>query len=170
MKLEATNLERLTRQVEGEQLAGSSPIYLPNRQRVSKIELKNAESIENTGRKGSKSAKAIIPMVETPRATMPHNLERLEHPPNPPIDPLVRLRGLPILVPCNLTMLEMPSHLPTFHGLKDEDPSRHMEWYVKILASSSITDPRYCLMWFPTTLQGEAYGWYKGHCKGHFRE
>ena len=45
----------------------------------------------------------------------------------PPIDPLVRPRGLPIVVPQNLPVVDMPSHLPKFYGTKDEDPSRHME-------------------------------------------
>ena len=44
----------------------------------------------------------------------------------PPIDPLVRLRGLPIVVLQNLAAVNMPSLLPKFYGTKDEDPSRHM--------------------------------------------
>ena len=91
----------------------------------------------------------------------------MDAPPDPPIvepiDPLVRPRGLPILVPQDLAALDMLSNLPKFWGTKDEDPSRHMEQYIERLASSLITNPGYCLVWFPTTLQGEAYEWYRNH-------
>jgi hypothetical protein len=60
-------------------------------------------------------------------------------PPMPPIDPLVRPRGLPILVSQNLVAVDMPSNLPKFYGTKDEDPSRHMERYMERLAKSLIT-------------------------------
>ena len=82
-------------------------------------------------------------------------------PPMEPIDPLVRPRGLPILVPQNLAAVDMPSHLPKFYGTKDEVPSRHMERYIEKLASSFVTNPRYWLMWFPTTLKGGIYEWYR---------
>ena len=87
----------------------------------------------------------------------------------PPIDPLVRPRGLPIVVPQNLPVVDMPSHLPKFYGTKDEDPSRHMERYIERLASSLVTNPGYWLVWFPTTLEGEAYEWYRDHVEGHFK-
>ena len=67
-------------------------------------------------------------------------------PPMPPIDPLVRPRGLPIVVPQNLPAVDMPSHLPKFYGTKDEDPSRHMERYIERLASSLVTNPGYWLV------------------------
>ena len=86
-------------------------------------------------------------------------------PPIPPIDPLVRPRGLPIVVPQNLQAVDIPSHLPKFYGTKNEDPSRHMER----LANSLVINPGYWLMWFPTTLEGEAYEWYRDHAQGHFR-
>ena len=70
-------------------------------------------------------------------------------------DPLVRPR-------------DMPSNLPKFWGTKDEDPLRHMERYIERLASSFITNPCYCLVWFSTTLEGEAYKWYMDHAEGHF--
>ena len=102
------------------------------------------------------------------------NMDAPPPPPDPPvvepIDPLVRPKGLPILVPRDLAELDMPSNLPKFWGTKDEDPSRHMERYIERLASSLITNPGYCLVWFPTTLQGEAYEWYRDHPEGHFRE
>ena len=86
----------------------------------------------------------------------------------PPIDPLVRPRGLLILVPQNLVTVDMPLHLPKFYGTKDEDPSRHIERFIERVASSFITNQGYWLIWFSTTLEGEAYEWYKEHCKGSF--
>ena len=61
----------------------------------------------------------------------------------------------------------MPSNLPKFWGTKDEDPSRHMERYIERLTSSLITDPGHYFVWFPTTLEGEAYKWYRDHAEGH---
>ena len=74
-----------------------------------------------------------------------------------PIDPLVRPWGLPILVPQNLVAVDMPSYLPKFYGTKYEDPSRHMKRFIERVASSLITNRGYSLVWFHTTLEGEAY-------------
>ena len=63
----------------------------------------------------------------------------------------------------------MPSQLPKFYETKDEDLSRHMERFVERVVSSLITNQRYWLVWFPTTLEGEAYEWYRDHTEGHFR-
>ena len=63
----------------------------------------------------------------------------------------------------------MSSHLPKFYGTKDEDLSRHMERYMETLASSLVTNPGYSLVWFSTTLEGEAYEWYRDHAEGHLR-
>ena len=63
----------------------------------------------------------------------------------------------------NLVAVDLPSNLPKFWGTKDKDPSRHMERYIKRSTSSLITDPKYWLVWFPTTLEGEAYEWYRDH-------
>ena len=88
--------------------------------------------------------------------------------PGPPIHPLVRPRGLPIWVLQNLISLDMPSDLPKFYGTRDDNPSRHMERYIKRMTIALITDERYWLVWFPTTLDGEAYEWYRDHNAGHF--
>ena len=64
----------------------------------------------------------------------------------------------------------MPSNLPKFWGTKDEDTSRHMERYIERLASYVITDPGYYLVWFPTTIEGEAYEWYKDHAEGYLED
>lgn len=82
--------------------------------------------------------------------------ERGEHPPNLPIDPFGSIKGLPILVPRDLAVLEMLAHLPKFYETKDEDFSRHMDRYIEGLANSLITNPGYCLEWFLTIMQGEA--------------
>ena len=89
-------------------------------------------------------------------------------PPMPPIDPLVRPKGLSILVPQILASVDMPSHLPKFNRIKDEDPSRHIERYSEKLASFFMTNPGYWLIWFPSTLEGKAYKWYRDHAGGHF--
>ena len=89
-------------------------------------------------------------------------------PPGPPIHPLVRPRGLPIRVPHNLIPLDMPIDLPKFYGTRDDDPSRHMERYIERMIIALITDEGYWLVWFPTTLDGEAYEWYRDHDGGHF--
>lgn len=88
--------------------------------------------------------------------------------PGPQIDPLVRPRGLPIVVPRDLEPASIPSNLPKFSGSRDEDPSLHMERYIEVLSSSLVVNPGYYLVWFPTTLQGEAYDWYRDHGEGHF--
>lgn len=93
------------------------------------------------------------------RATMAAPQGRQEQPSVSPIEPLVRPRGLPILVLQNLAAFDMPSNLHKFWGTKNEDPSRHMERYIEILARSLITAPGYCLVWFPPTLEGKAYKW-----------
>ena len=90
-------------------------------------------------------------------------------PPFPPIDPLVRPRGLPIIVPQGLVSVDIPSNLPKFYGTKDEDPSRHMKRFIERVISSLITNHGYWLVWFPTTLEGEAYEWYRDHNEGHFQ-
>ena len=106
--------------------------------------------------------------VDTP-VTMAQDGEGGGPLPVPPIDLLVRPRGLPILVPQNLVAVDMPSHLPKFYGTKGEDPFKHMERYIERLASSLVTNLGYWLMWFPTTLEGETYEWYRDHAEGHFR-
>ena len=58
-------------------------------------------------------------------------------PPISPIDPLVRPRGLPIVVQQNLQGVDIQSHFPKFYGTKDEDPSRHMERLASFLVTNS---------------------------------
>jgi hypothetical protein len=82
-------------------------------------------------------------------------MDPLPVPPIDPIDQLVRPRGLPILVPQNLAAEDMPSHLPKFYGIKDENPSKHMERYIKRAVSFLVTNPGYWLVWFLTTLESE---------------
>ena len=104
--------------------------------------------------------------------TMDH-LEGCEIPPPiasfSPIDPLVRPRGLPIIVPQELVSVYILSNLPKFYETKDEDLSRHMERFVEKVISPLISNQQYWLVWFPTTLDGEAYEWYRDHDEGHFQ-
>ena len=86
----------------------------------------------------------------------------------PPINPLVQPRGLPIVVPEGLQAAPMPSNLPSFRGTRDEDPSMHVERFLELLTSCLITDPRYFLVWFPTTLRDSAYEWYRNHAARSF--
>ena len=70
--------------------------------------------------------------------------------------------------PQNLIQLDMLSDLPKFYGTRDDDPSRHLERYIKRMTIALITDEGYWHVWFPTTLDGEAYKWYRDHDAGHF--
>ena len=65
--------------------------------------------------------------------------------------------------------MNIPSHLPKFYESKDEDLSRHMEKYIDRLGRSLVANSGYWLVWFPTTIEGEAYEWYRDHAEGHFR-
>ena len=88
--------------------------------------------------------------------------------PLPPIDPLVRPRDLPILVPHNLVTVDMPVDLAKFYGTRDDDPFRHIERYIEQMIFTLIINQGYWLVWFPATLDGEAYEWYRDHGEGHF--
>ena len=67
-------------------------------------------------------------------------------PPMPPIDALITSRGLPIVVPQKLQAVDMPSHLPKFYGIKDEDHFWHMERYIERLVSFLVINPGYRLV------------------------
>ena len=68
---------------------------------------------------------------------------------------LVRPRGLPIIVPQGLVLVDIPSNLSKYYGTKDEDPSRHMGRFIERVITSLITNQQYWLVSFPTTLEGE---------------
>ena len=63
----------------------------------------------------------------------------------------------------------MPVDLPKFFGTNNDDRSRHMERYIECMIFALIINQGYWLVWFPTTLDGEAYEWYRDHDEGHFR-
>ena len=86
-----------------------------------------------------------------------------EVPPPPPANPLIQPRGLPIVVPVGLEAVAIPPYLPLFTGTRDEDPSMHVEQFIELLTMCLITDNRYYLVWFPTTLKDGAYEWYRNH-------
>ena len=87
-------------------------------------------------------------------------------PPLPPIDeidPMMRPRGLPIVVPLNLREIPIPTHLPKFSGSPYEDPMAHLERFEELLVSSLVTNPGHYLIRFPNTLMDLAYSWYQSH-------
>lgn len=88
-------------------------------------------------------------------------------PPNP-VDAMMAPRGLPILMPPNLASRAMPVHLPKFSGKAHEDPSNHIERYIEALVTNVIPEESYRLVWFSTTLEGQAYDWYRSHAPETF--
>lgn len=77
-------------------------------------------------------------------------------------------RGLPIVVPQGLQEITIPYHLPRFSRERDDDPATHVERFEEILISSLVTNHAYYLIWFPNTLTGTAYVWYRSHDAGFF--
>ena len=75
-----------------------------------------------------------------------HEMNPPPIPPMPPIDSLVRLRGVPIVVPQNLAAVDIPCHLLKFYGTKNEDPSRHMERHIKKIVIKE-SERRLTLCW-----------------------
>ena len=70
-------------------------------------------------------------------------------PPPPPIDgidPMIRPRGLPIMVPPNLREIPIPTHLPKFFGSPHEDPTAHMERFEELLVFNLVTNPGHYLI------------------------
>lgn len=103
---------------------------------------------------------------EPERAT--EEIVEMAAPQAPVLDPLVRPRGLPVAMPVGLLAATVPQNLPKFYGTRDEDPTLHMERYIEILTTSLISNEGYYLVWFPGTLHGEAYNWYRDHEEAHF--
>lgn len=104
-----------------------------------------------------RSRNLLIPMASGGASTGGGGL------PGIPINPMVQPRGLPIVVPAGLPIASIPPHLPLFKGTRDEYPSAHVERFIEILTTCLITDVRYFLVWFPTTLKEGVYEWYRNH-------
>ena len=96
--------------------------------------------------------------------------DNMDPPPAPidEIDPMMRPRGLPIVVPPNLREIPIPTHLPKFSGSPHEDPTAHVERFEELLVSSLVTNPGHYLIWFPNTLMDSAYSWYRSHAPRTF--
>ena len=62
-------------------------------------------------------------------------------PPIDEIDPMMRPRGLPIVVPPNLREIPIPTHLPKFSGSPHEDPTAHVKRFEELLVSTLVTNP-----------------------------
>lgn len=54
-------------------------------------------------------------------------------PPKNPIsiNPLVQLKGLPIVILVGLQVPPMPSNMPTFKGIRDDNPSAHVKRFLE---------------------------------------
>ena len=79
------------------------------------------------------------------------------------IDPMMRPRGLPIVVPPNLREIPIPTHLPKFSGSPHKDSTAHVERFEELLVSNLVTNPGHYLIWFPNTLMDSTYSWYRSH-------
>jgi hypothetical protein len=93
------------------------------------------------------------------------------NPPDPNIhhiDPMMLPRGLPITVPNGLRKIIIPTNLLKFIGSPNEDPTTHVEIFVKVLITSLVIDHDYYLIWFPSTLADSAYAWYRSHVERSF--
>ena len=96
--------------------------------------------------------------------------DNMDPPPLPidEIDPMMRPRGLPIVIPPNLREIPIPTHLPKFSGSPHEDLTAHVERFEELLVSSLVTNPGHYLIWFPYTLMDSAYSWYRSHAPQTF--
>ncbi len=103
-----------------------------------------------------------------PVINMPPPIMNPPPPPNPIIDPMMLPRGLPIIIPQGLMPVTMLVNLLKFSRTRNEDPAAHVERFVEVLITSLVTDPNYYLVWFPTTLNGFAYVWYRSQSAGTF--
>jgi hypothetical protein len=93
--------------------------------------------------------------------------QRPNPPPPPPINPMMLPRRLPIVVP-QVPQIAIPANLPKFSGSRNKDPTTHVERFEELLISSLVIQREYYLIWFPTTLTGSAYSWYRSHNAGIF--
>lgn len=120
---------------------------------------------EDLRSKGGSGAPGLGPLY-SPYASPPPSPANMQ---NPPLNPLVQPRGLPIVVPEGLQAASIPPNLPSFRGTRDEDPFVHVERFIELLTTCLITDNRYYLVWFPTTLKESAYEWYRNHAAATFQ-
>ena len=74
--------------------------------------------------------------------------------------PFMVMEDLPIVVPINLPIMPMYPHFQTFEGLTHQDPQKHVRDFANTCVSNQVSDDRYLLIWFPTTLRGKAVDWY----------
>ena len=98
--------------------------------------------------------------LSSPRTLNTNNQgDNMDPPPLPidEIDPMMRPRGLSIVVPPNLREIPIPTYLPRFSGLPHEDPMAHVERFEELLVFSLVTNLRHYLIWFPNTLMDSDY-------------
>ena len=129
----------------------------------SRIELESPQNLREIEEPSRRSPSSSYSSYSSP----PSSPETMD---NPPLNPLVQPRGLPIVVPEGLQAAPMPPNLPRFKGTRDEDPSMHVERFIELLTTCLITDHRYYLVWFPTTLKESTYEWYRNHAVATFHD
>ena len=132
-----------------------------------------SEEVNSSGRASPDSGKieSFSDLNSTDSESLPTTLGTLDHDifsdemdnPLGPIDPMMRPRGLPIVVPPNLREIPIPTNLPKFSGSRHEDPTTHVERFEEMLVSNLVTNPDHYLIWFPNTLMDSAYSWYRFH-------
>ena len=125
----------------------------------------SSEKIESTSDTNSTDSNSL----PTTPGTVDHDrfADEMDNPPGP-IDPMMRPRGLPIVVPPNLREIPIPTNLPKFSGSWHKDPTAHVERFEEMLVSSLVTNPGHYLIWFPNTLMDSAYSWYRSHAPRTF--
>ena len=74
--------------------------------------------------------------------------------------PFIVMEDLPIVVPVNLPIMPMCPHFQAFEGQTHQDPQKHVRDFATIFISNQVSDNKYLLIWFPTTLRGKAVDWY----------
>jgi hypothetical protein len=84
------------------------------------------------------------------------------------IDPMMLPKSLPITVHNGLRRVTIFTNLPKFIGSPNENPTIHVEKFVKVLITSLVTNHDYYLIWFPSTLADFAYAWYRSHVERSF--
>ena len=137
-----------------------------------------SEEVNSSGKASSHSGKieSFSDLDSTDSESLPTTPGTVDHDrfademdnPLGPIDPMMRPRGLPIVVPPNLKEIPIPTNLPKFSGSRHKDPTAHVERFEEMLVSSLVTDPGHYLIWFPNTLMDSAYSWYRSHAPRMF--
>ena len=154
--------------VNGTNVAATTPRSVVN-ETVVEVDLEAVEIVE-PGVEGGVLVEKLVVDGDVEVMSGTGGGPRVEPPAARPINPLVQPRGLPIVFPEGLASQSVPPNLPVFTGSRDEDPSSHVERFIEILTTSLVSEPGYYLVWFPNTLKGSAYAWYRNHAANTFAD